>query len=124
MKRTILLRDYASLIIEELKRGILLNTMDVKFNSMTIGWGQLGTVWNMPCFTVYVRESRYTKPALDNSRRFTVSIPLNGSRDRLIDRVCGSLSGYDVDKTAEAKLILEPAETNGVPGVRQYPLTL
>lgn len=29
------------------------------FNSMTISWGGLGTLWNKPVATVYVRTSIY-----------------------------------------------------------------
>ena len=31
-----------------------------RYNSMTIGWGSLGTVWNKDVLTVYVRPDRYT----------------------------------------------------------------
>lgn len=31
-----------------------------KFNSMTISWGMLGTVWNEKAATIYIRPSRYT----------------------------------------------------------------
>ena len=30
------------------------------FNTMTISWGGLGTIWNKPVATVYVRTSRLT----------------------------------------------------------------
>ena len=123
MKEKINIKDYAGIITDELKKGILLNTQDEKFNSMLIGWGSLGTVWNLPTFTVYVRESRYTKELLDKTGEFTVSIPL-GNPDPVINRVCGSLSGRDVDKVESAKLELAAPEKNGVPGIRQYPLTI
>lgn len=123
MKEKIKLAEYAGKINEELRRGILLNTNGDKFNSMSIGWGALGILWNTPVFTVYVRESRYTKSQLDKTGEFTLSIPL-GERDPVIDRVCGSLSGRDIDKTAEAKLALEPPNANSVPGIAQYPLTV
>ncbi len=123
MKEKISIKDYAGHITEELKKGILLNTQGEKFNSMLIGWGQLGTVWNIPTFSVYVRESRCTKEILDNTGVFTISIPM-GNHDPVINRVCGSLSGRDVDKVEAAKLELVPPEKNGVPGIRQYPLTI
>lgn len=31
------------------------------FNTMTISWGGIGTIWNKPVATMYVRESRYRK---------------------------------------------------------------
>ena len=30
-----------------------------KFNAMTISWGGLGTIWNKPVVTVYVKPIRY-----------------------------------------------------------------
>lgn len=44
--------------------------------------------------------------------------------DPVIQRVCGSQSGFHVDKVREAGLILEDASVIHTPGVRQYPLTL
>lgn len=123
MKEKIDIRQYAEKITEALPRGILLNTNGDKFNSMVIGWGAVGTVWSVPAFTVYVRKGRYTKAQLDKTGEFTISVPL-GSPDSEINRVCGSLSGRDIDKAAEAKLTLEPAEMIRTPGIREYPITL
>ena len=36
MKETINITEYAQMIMETLPRGILLNTKDIKFNSMVI----------------------------------------------------------------------------------------
>ena len=123
MKKTIDVNQYAEIIMRELRKGILLNTNADKFNAMSIGWGALGIVWNRPAFTVYVRDSRYTKYALDKSGEFTLSIPM-GNRSREIDKVCGRLSGRDVDKAIEAGLTLEPPQANSVPGIKEYPLTV
>ena len=38
--------------------------------------------------------------------------------------MCGNQSGRDIDKVAEAGLTLEDAEINGVPGIKEYPLTV
>lgn len=116
--------DYAEQITTVLGRGgILLNTQDEKFNTMVIGWGHLGVMWNEPTFVAYVRDSRYTKGPLDKTGRFTLSIPLDKA-DPEITRICGRLSGRDIDKVQEAHLTLEEPEVNGVPGVKEYPLTL
>ena len=123
MKEKIIIADYASKITEALPKGILLNTNGDKFNSMVIGWGALGTVWGVPAYTVYVRRGRYTKAQLDKTGEFTISVPL-GDPDPKIAKVCGSLSGRDVDKAAEAGLTLEEAETIQTPGIKEYPLTL
>ena len=123
MKEKINPMEYANHIMQALRRGILLNTNGEKFNSMVIGWGHLGCVWSEPTFVVYVREGRYTRPQLDSTREFTVSVPLD-KPDPEINRVCGSLSGRDVDKASAAKLTLVPAEKLNTPAVAQYPLTL
>jgi len=44
-----------------------------KFNAMTISWGGLGTIWNKPIVTVYVKPIRYTYELMENNDYFTVS---------------------------------------------------
>ena len=119
MKQKININDYAQAITAALKGGILLNTNGDKFNAMVIGWGGLGVCWSRQVFTVYVREGRYTRSQLDKTGEFTLSIPLSGA-DPEINRVCGSLSGRDIDKVAEAGLTLVDPETNSTPGIRVY----
>ena len=123
MKETIRVSDYAGLITEMLPKGILLNTMADKFDSMVIGWGHLGTIWGRQTFVAYVRQSRFTKEQLDRTGEFTVSVPLDGVCPK-IGKVCGSMSGRDTDKVAEAGITLEEPRTNRTPGIREYPLTL
>ena len=123
MKRKVEISEIARRVTEALPRGVLLNTNGEKFNAMVIGWGALGTVWGVPAFTVYVREGRYTRRALDDTREFTVSIPLE-KPDPAIAKVCGWRSGRDTDKAAEARLTLEPPEVTHTPGVKEYPVTL
>ena len=123
MKEMIRVTEYAQTITEALPKGILLNTKSVKFNSMVIGWGSLGTVWGRPTFTVYVRENRYTKSQLDSVGEFTISIPLDKPVP-LIAKVCGSQSGREVNKETEARLTLEDPKIISVPGIKEYPLTL
>ena len=123
MKESIQAAEYAGIIADALPKGILLNTCGDKFNSMVIGWGMLGRVWSVPVFTVFVRQSRYTKAQLDRTGEFTVSIPLGEPVPR-IAAVCGSESGWNVDKAGKAGLTLEEAQTIHTPGIREYPLTL
>ena len=35
------------------------------FNTMTISWGAMGTLWNKPTCTVYVKPVRYTHEFMD-----------------------------------------------------------
>lgn len=124
MKEKIDVFDYAEQLSKALPQGILLNTAGEKFNSMVIGWGTLGTLWGLPTYTVFVRQSRYTKAQLDRMGEFTVSAPVAGRLSPEVFRICGSLSGREVDKAAAASLTLVDAEEIRTPGIREYPLTL
>lgn len=73
-----------------------------KFNTMTISWGGLGTLWNMPVCTVYVRPTRYTYEFMEAQDYFTVSFFPENMKDKLA--ICGTVSGRDVDKAAECGL--------------------
>ena len=66
------------------------------FNSMTISWGGLGTLWNKPVATVYVRTSRYTHDFMDTNDYFSISFYPEQYRKSLV--VLGSKSGRDMDK--------------------------
>lgn len=123
MKKEIKLSDYAQIIHEAFWPGILLNTQAKKFNSMVIGWGNLGVTFGIPTFAVYVGQRRFTKSQLDESQEFTLSVPLDGGDPEII-RICGTLSGYDCDKEKEAGLTLVPPSINKTPGIKEYPLTL
>ena len=43
------------------------------FNTMTISWGGMGTLWGRPVATVYIRTSRYTHEFVDANEYFTIS---------------------------------------------------
>ena len=116
--------DYAEQILKAVRKGVLLNTChNGKFNTMSISWGTMGIQWGLPIFTVFVRGCRHTKPALDATGVFTVSIPLE-EVDKNIIRYCGTKSGRDTDKISDLGLHTEPAQVNGVPGIRELALTL
>lgn len=60
----------------------LLTAGDEKhLNTMTIGWGQLGTLWNLPVCTVYVRPERYTYEFMEAQDTFSVSVLPDSARD-------------------------------------------
>ena len=82
--------------------GLLTAGTKDRFNSMTIGWGALGTVWNRDALTVYVRPDRYTWQFMKDSEYFTVSFFPESCREALL--LMGRLSGRDGDKAAAAGL--------------------
>ncbi len=72
------------------------------FNTMTISWGGLGTIWNKPAATIYVRESRYTHEFMENNDYFTVSF--YPDQYKKILGALGSKSGREMDKMAASGL--------------------
>ncbi|MBQ6238810.1 MAG: flavin reductase [Firmicutes bacterium] len=124
MKRDINVFEYANEIVKAIGKGVLLNTCaDDRFNTMTIGWGSLGIEWNKPVFTVYVRESRFTTQLLRKNKAFTISAPM-GEYDRTVLGQAGSLTGWKIDKAKDLAITLEEPAANGVPGIREFPLTI
>lgn len=95
------------------KKWALLTAGDEKhFNSMTISWGGLGTLWNKPVATVYVKPVRYTHEFMEKSGYFTIGFYPEKYRKALT--LLGSLSGRDCDKIKKAGLtpaVLENAVT-------------
>ena len=73
-----------------------------KYNTMTISWGTLGTLWNKEVVIVFVRKSRYTHEFIENNEYFTVSFYSDKYKKDL--GILGSLSGRDEDKISKTKL--------------------
>lgn len=72
------------------------------YNTMTISWGGLGTLWGRPVATVYVRPDRYTYEFMEQSDYFAVSFFPEAYRPAL--ELLGTRSGRDGDKVAAAGL--------------------
>lgn len=82
------------------------NTDD--YNTMTISWGGLGTLWSKPVATIYVKPIRYTYQFLEKNDYFTVSFYENEYKKDL--GILGSLSGRDGDKVAKTNLHVMPVD--------------
>ena len=123
-KKKIDIHDYAGEIIKAMRPGILLTTkVGGKVNSMTIGWGTLGIIWERPVFVAYVRQQRYSREMLDECREFTINVPVGDYRRKILG-ICGSKSGRDTDKIEAAGLTPVEPEVISVPGIKELPLTL
>lgn len=90
------------------------------FNTMTASWGQLGVIWNKNVFTCYIRPNRYTYGFIEQGECFTASFFGEEYRNAL--SFCGSHSGRDCDKMAEAGLV--PTEIDGCVGFEQADMVL
>lgn len=66
------------------------------FNSMTIAWGTMGTLWNKSVITVYVNPLRYTYDFMNKNDLFTVDFfPAKYHKEL---GLMGSRSGRDGDR--------------------------
>ncbi len=72
------------------------------FNSMTISWGGMGTIWHKPVVFLFVKPVRYTYEFISRHEEITVSFFDEKYRKAL--GVFGSKSGRDTDKPKEAGL--------------------
>jgi flavin reductase (DIM6/NTAB) family NADH-FMN oxidoreductase RutF len=93
-----------------------------KPNPMTVSWGGLGTLWNRPVATVYVRPTRFTFSLLEREPEFTLNV-LPASMKGALD-LCGTKSGRELDKWEAAGISPEASEKVGVPRVRGAELSL
>ena len=91
-----------------------------RFNTMTISWGGMGTLWNKPVATVYVKPVRYTHEFLEANELFTVSF--FDERYRKALGLLGSKSGRDCDKVGMSGLT--PVKILGSVGFKEAEKTL
>lgn len=87
------------------KKWLLITAFDKekgRVNAMTASWGCAGILWNKPVCVLFVRPQRHTYKLLEESDTLSVNILEEKYRDA--HKICGSLSGRDLDKIAESGL--------------------
>lgn len=72
------------------------------FNSMTVAWGSMGTMWGKPFAQIVVRFSRFTFGFTERYDSFTLSALPAEVRPAL--QLLGTKSGRDGDKIGESGL--------------------
>jgi flavin reductase (DIM6/NTAB) family NADH-FMN oxidoreductase RutF len=106
-------------------RWLLLTSGDFasrQFNSMTISWGSLGTMWNKPFAQVVVRPIRYTYDFMERFDSFTLcALPAKYSKALSL---LGTKSGRDGDKITEAGLTPIASNCVGAPGFEEAELMI
>jgi flavin reductase (DIM6/NTAB) family NADH-FMN oxidoreductase RutF len=66
-------------------------------NMMTASWGFMGEMWGQDTAIAMIRPQRYTMEFVDKNDYYALSFYGNSKE---IHKVCGSMSGRYVDKTA------------------------
>ena len=84
-------------IDEMIKDGCLLTSGSINdYNTMTIGWGMIGTIWRKKTFIVYVKPTRYTYNYMENNDYFTVTFFKEKYKEEMV--YLGTKSGRDTNK--------------------------
>jgi len=107
------------------KQWLLLTSGDFaagRFNTMTVGWGSLGTMWGRPFAQVVVRPIRYTYQFMERYDTFTLCAFPEDCRDAL--KLLGTKSGRDGDKIAEAGLTPIASTRIAAPGFAEAELII
>lgn len=95
--------DIKENIIDMISREWMLITAGNKkeYNMMTASWGFMGEIWGQHSVSVMVRPQRYTMKFINKSDYFSLSFY---GDNKAIHKICGNLSGRDVNKTEKAGL--------------------
>lgn len=86
--------------------GLLTAGIAGDFNSMTISWGGMGTMWRKPVLFLVVKPTRHTFGFVSRHDELTVSFYEEKYRKALA--LFGSMSGRDIDKPSGAGLTPSP----------------
>ena len=81
------------------------------YNTMTGGWGGFGVIWGKNVCWCFIRPHRHTYEFMERSENFTLSFFDENYRPAL--ELCGTKSGRDTDKAAEAGITPIAGTVNG-----------
>lgn len=107
------------------KQRLLLTSGDYakgQFNTMTIGWGAIGTMWSKPFAFVAVRHSRFTYEFMEKFDTFTLTAFPIEYHDAL--NLLGTRSGRDGDKIIAAGLTPEPSNLIAAPSFKEAEIVI
>ena len=79
---------------------------DGKVNTMTASWGGVGVLWGKNVAFIFVRDSRFTKEFIDNSKSFSISF-FDHKENLDMLTYMGKVSGRDEDKISHCNLTVE-----------------
>ena len=105
-------KDWMLITVRDKEKGTV--------NAMTASWGAMGVLWNKSVAICFVRPQRYTYGLTEREERFSLCFLGEERREAL--KLCGTKSGRDCDKLAEAGL--SSLETDGVSVIAESRLVL
>jgi flavin reductase (DIM6/NTAB) family NADH-FMN oxidoreductase RutF len=93
-----------------------------RYNTMTVAWGSLGTMWGKPFAQVVVRPSRYTYEFMEQYDTFTLCCFAETHKKAL--SLLGSRSGRDGDKIRASGLTPSAPVTVSAPVFEEAELVI
>ena len=95
------IQDFTTHPFTKLDQGWAILTAGIEgdYNSMTVSWGAMGTMWGKPALFLVVKPLRYTFEFLSRHEELTLSFYDESHKKALA--VFGSKSGRDTDKAKE-----------------------
>ncbi|MDD4212720.1 MAG: flavin reductase [Bacilli bacterium] len=85
---------------QQIYNGCLLTAGPIDdYNTMTIGWGMIGTLWGKEVFMCFVRPTRYTYEFMERHSTFTISFYNTNFRQEM--SYLGTRSGKNTSKVAD-----------------------
>ena len=91
--------DWAALVADDGSR----------INSLTVSWGSIGYLWNLPTFSAYIHDDRFSQHIFDNSDYYSVCIFDRRKYQKALSYL-GTVSGRDEDKIKGCGLTLNKEE--------------
>ncbi|MBN1896025.1 flavin reductase [bacterium] len=102
------------------EKGMVLSAGDFssgRYNAMTVAWGSIGRMWNMPFVQVVVRPVRFTYEFMEGHDDFTLCAFPPEYRKAL--QILGTRSGRHGDKIGISGLTPQPASCVTAPAFEQ-----
>ena len=94
---------------------------DGKDNVMTAAWC-FPLSADPPLFGVSLATKRFTYGMIEKSKEFALNLPGDGMEEAV--RICGTMTGRDTDKFAEAKLTKEKSKEIAAPSIAECSATI
>ncbi len=107
------------------KQWLLLTSGDFKsnkYNTMTVGWGSIGTMWNKPFAQVVVRPTRFTYEFMEKYDTFTLTAFPEKFKDQL--KYLGTVSGRSENKILKSGLTVISSEKVSAPSFEEAELII
>jgi flavin reductase (DIM6/NTAB) family NADH-FMN oxidoreductase RutF len=118
--------DHANIILDRMcGMGVLCTVTDkmARYNLLTLGWGQIGPSYHdHPVFIIAVAPPRYSWRFLEEVPEFVISVP-DDSLAKAV-KLCGTLSGRDLDKFKASNLTPVTSKYVSAPSLLECPLNI